>query len=63
MGRVTADPTEAEKWYRKAAAQGNLLSISYVGDLYRYGTGEQQDYAEALRWYEQAAARSTRGNR
>src|SRR6266498_332155 len=52
---VAKDPTEAVKWYRKAAEQ-NLAKAQYnLATSYAGGTGVTQDYAEAVKWYHKAA--------
>ena len=58
---VTEDYIEAEKWYRKAADQGNVwgqldLAILYKGAIaYDSGLGVKQDDAESAKWYRKAA--------
>jgi len=52
---VPQDYTEAAKWLRKAAEQGDASTQSRLGSLYYYGLGVPQDYEEALRWYRKAA--------
>ena len=47
--------TEAAKWFRKAAAEGDADAENYLGDLYYYGRGVRQDYREAAGWYRKAA--------
>ncbi len=57
MGRgVPQDYREAAKWYRKAADQGDALSQTFLGLMYRHGQGVAQDYVQALMWYNLAAA-------
>ncbi len=34
---------------------GNTGAQNQLGDLYRKGDGVEQDYSEALRWYQRAA--------
>jgi TPR repeat protein len=47
--------TEAVKWFRKAAEQGNTNSQMQLGSLYYIGEGVPQDYAESMKWYRKAA--------
>lgn len=41
----------AQKWYRKAAEQGDAFSQTRTGDFYSY----DGDYVKAREWYEKAA--------
>ena len=50
------DAAEAVKWYRLAAAQGDVTSQVELGNMYSQGKSVLQDYAEALKWYRAAAA-------
>ena len=52
---VSQDSTEADKWFRLSAAQGNAKAQAHLGALYGSGQGVPQDYATARQWYEQAA--------
>ena len=47
--------TEAAKWFRRAADQGDALAQFYLGVMYNEGRGVPQDYAEAAKWYRRAA--------
>ena len=47
--------TEAVKWYRKAADQGDAIAQYQLGRCYYNGEGVQQDYAEAIKLYRKAA--------
>lgn len=51
----TPNYTNAFRWFRLAAEQGNLLSQHNLGGLYFRGNGVPQDYKEAMKWYEKAA--------
>lgn len=53
---VEKDLTEAAKWYRKAAEQGNALAQYYLGTFYANGTGVEKNLPEATAWYRKAAA-------
>jgi hypothetical protein len=52
---VTADPAQAEKWYRAAAAAGEVDALYNLGVLFERGIGRPRDPAEALRWFQRAA--------
>ena len=47
--------TEAVKWYRLSAEQGNASAQLNLGFAYDYGEGVDQDYKEAVRWYRLSA--------
>ncbi len=49
------DYSEAVKWYRKAAEQGDADAQNNLGDCYKNGWGVPQDYSEAVKWYRKAA--------
>ena len=53
---VPQDFTEAVKWYRLAAAQGDAGAQYSLGNMYSRGEGVPQDKAEAVKWYRLAAA-------
>lgn len=46
---------EAEKWYRKAAEQGNAKAQYNLGNCYCLGEGVKHNYKEAIKWYRKAA--------
>ena len=48
---VPVDRAESMKWYRRAADAGSPQAMTMLGSLYR----KSGQYAEALRWYFQAA--------
>ena len=52
---VPQDYTEAVKWYRRAAEQGDAYAQNSLGHMYDSGQGVPQDYAEAVKWYRRAA--------
>ena len=52
---VRQDYTEAAKWYREAADQGDVDAQTVLGNLYLAGNGVRQDYTEAAKWYRKAA--------
>jgi len=49
------DFTEAARWYRKAADQGNENAQVDLGLLYMGGNGVPKDWDEAARWFRKAA--------
>jgi len=49
---------EALVWYRRAADQGDVDSQVALGMAYEGGIGVLQDYVEAYKWYNLAAART-----
>ena len=55
------NPTEAEKWYRKATEQGNRDAQFYLGIMYYLGHGVPPDYNEAVKWYRKAAEQGCGG--
>ena len=54
---VSKDLSEAVKWYRKAAEQGDADAQGFLGECYEYGGGVVKDLTEAIKWYRKAAAR------
>ena len=52
---VPVDKTEAAKWYRKAAEQGDAEAQNKLGVCYVMGEGVPVDKAEAAKWYRKAA--------
>jgi TPR repeat protein len=55
-GSVLAeDPTEAARWYRKAAEQGVAIAQYTLGIAFEIGRGVGKDKNEAFRWYRKAA--------
>ena len=49
------DPVNAEKWYRLAALQGQVVAQYFLGQLYQLGRlGPQPDYTLAKKWYSSA---------
>lgn len=47
--------SEAIKWYRKIAKQGNAVAQQLLGLLYMKGQGVEQDFTKAIYWYRKAA--------
>ena len=60
-GGLTRDFAEAERWYRRAAEQGDVFAQASLGILHRFGKGVPQDYIQAYQWFYLAAAHSTGG--
>ncbi len=56
---VEINHSEAAKWYRKAAEQGEINAQLKLGDmyatLYEAGKGVVRDYGESIKWYRKAA--------
>lgn len=52
---VKADPTEAVRWFWRAAEQGNDLAAVNLGSAYEKGRGIGKDLGEAEKWYREAA--------
>jgi hypothetical protein len=53
---VELDLTEAAKWYRESASQGNALAQLWLGSMYYAGKGVALDLTEAARWYRESAS-------
>ncbi len=53
---VQKDSTEAFKWFKMAAEQGNVESQFHLGLLYYNGEGVKKEVKEALKWFKIAAA-------
>ncbi len=54
---VTKDPTQAAKWFRKAAEQGHARAQQSLGFAYLDGEGVPQDDFEAYVWIRLAVER------
>jgi TPR repeat protein len=52
---VTANKTEAFRYYKLAADQGDTTAQYNVGNCYRFGRGVTKNESEACRYYKQAA--------
>ncbi len=48
---VSEDQTEAVKWYRLAAEQGDADAQAFLGEMYENGKGVPEDETEAVKWY------------
>jgi uncharacterized protein len=53
---VPQNYTEALKWYRKAADQGDVDAQLSLGLMYDKGEGAPQNYVQAHMWFNLAAA-------
>jgi TPR repeat protein len=53
--RAQPDYEEAAKWFRMAAAQGDIQAERYLGYMYSHGQGVARDDKEAVKWYGRAA--------
>lgn len=62
-GKLKRDYTEAERWYRRAAEQGDPFAQASLGLLFRFGKGVAQDYVEAYKWFYLAASLTTGSDR
>src|SRR5262249_55732183 len=47
--------SEAVKWCRLSAYQGNAAGQGFLADMYENGKGVSKNYAYAARWYKYAA--------
>jgi TPR repeat protein len=52
---VVQNYSEALKWYKKAAKQGDNLSQCCIGFFYQFGYSVPVNYNEAIKWYKMAA--------
>lgn len=46
---------EAFRWFSKAAGQGNVEAMFYLGECYCNGKGVDEDYKKAFEWFAKAA--------
>ena len=53
---VPQDYSEAVKWYRLAADQGDATAQFNLGGMYAQGEGVPQDYVLAHMWFNLSAA-------
>jgi hypothetical protein len=53
---VALDLTEAAKWYRESASQGNADAQLRLGRMYQYGNGVALDLVEAAKWFRTSAS-------
>jgi len=52
---VARNYTEATKWYRKSAEQGDVYAQNNLGWMYQNGLGVEKDKQQARYWYQKAA--------
>ena len=52
---VPHDEAESDRWYRKAAEQGDASAPSIVGSAYLFGRGAPMDLVQAYMWLNLAA--------
>ena len=52
---VIQDFSEAFRWYRKSAEQGDDYGQKTLGSMYFNGRGVTQDFSEGVRWYRKSA--------
>ncbi len=50
------DLSQAQRWYREAADQGDPFAEASLAILFHFGKGVKRDYAQAYMWYERALA-------
>jgi TPR repeat protein len=62
-GGLKKDYAEAERWYRRAAEQGDPFAQASLAILFRFGKGVAQDYVEAYKWFYLAASRTAGSDR
>jgi hypothetical protein len=55
---VRQDETEAAKWFRRAAEQGDATAQLQLGIMYADGRGVPQNFSDAAKWYRLAAEQS-----
>ena len=48
------DYAQAMIWFEKAAAQGDVVALANIGDMYQRGEGVPKDEAQAIHWYSKA---------
>jgi S1-C subfamily serine protease len=47
---IEKNPTEAARWYLRAARQGDIFSQTIIGETYAEGEGMAQDFVEGYKW-------------
>ena len=52
---VPQDSTEAVKWLRQAAEQGQGPAQMALGNMYRFGDGVSEEFIEAAKWHRKAS--------
>ena len=60
---VPQDNTEAVRWFRQAAEQGDATAQVALGLMYDQGEGVPQDYVQAHKWVNLAASRFSSAER
>ena len=53
---VPRDYARAFEWYKKAAENGNIRAMDYLGDMYKNGDGVVRDKQKAEEWKRKAEA-------
>ena len=51
-----ADYAAAKPWFEKASAKGYAAASYYLGWMYYYGMGVDENHADALKWFQRAEA-------
>ncbi|WP_455210973.1 tetratricopeptide repeat protein, partial [Kaarinaea lacus] len=49
------DLVVAAQWYKKAATEGDADAQYELGDMYKQGTGVEQNNSLAIKWFRKAA--------
>ncbi len=57
---VNRNMSEAVKWYKRAAIQGNASAQNALGVCYCNGDGITQDYNEAIKWFKKSAVQGNK---
>ena len=47
---VPQDSSEAVRWYRRAAEQGNVVAQNNLGEMYYDGEGVRKDFIQGYMW-------------
>jgi TPR repeat protein len=55
---VPKDREQAVYWFRKAAAQGDIIAQVTLGRCYEHGLGVEKDIKQAIFWYRTAAGKA-----
>ena len=58
-GGLKKDYAEAQRWYLRAADQGDPFAQASLALLFRFGKGVARDYVEAYKWFYLAASHTT----
>ena len=53
--KIAKDDWTAKIWYEKAAMQGDVRAMTYLGQFFETGRGGEQDIVQAAEWFKKAA--------